>query len=161
MPNVKIVPHLWYASGAEEAAAFYVSIFPGSRIDAVTPLPADSPSGPAGSVKVVELTLCGQPFMAIDAGPFEPFNHAISFLVECADQAEIDRYWDALSEGGELEQCGWLRDRYGLSWQISPAVLGEMLKSPDRTAAARAAQAMLRMKKLDIAELERAFRGEI
>ena len=160
MASFKIVPHLWYTKEAEEAARFYASIFPDSRVDAVTELPADSPSGPAGSVVVVEFTLAGQPFMAISAGPLDPFNHAISFLVECEDQAEIDRYWAALGEGGTIEQCGWLRDRYGLSWQISPRVLGEMMKSPDRDAARRAAEAMLEMKKLDIAALERAFRGQ-
>ncbi len=160
MPNVTIVPHLWYAENAREAAEFYVSIFPGSRIDAINPVPADTPSGPAGSVQVIELTLAGQRFMLLEAGPLDPFNHAISFLVECADQTEIDRYWDALTPGGVIEQCGWVRDRFGLYWQISPAVLGDMMKDPDRAAAARAAKAMLRMKKLDIAELERAFRGE-
>ena len=159
MASFKIVPHLWYTKEAEEAARFYASIFPDSRVDAVTTMPADSPSGPAGSVVVVEFTLAGQPFMAISAGPLDPFNHAISFLVECEDQAEIDRYWAALGEGGTIEQCGWLRDRYGLCWQISPRVLGEMMRSPDRDAARRAAEAMLAMKKLDIAALERAFRG--
>lgn len=159
MASFKIVPHLWYAKEAEEAARFYASVFPNSRVDSVTALEADSPSGPAGSVKVVEFTLSGLPFMAISAGPLEPFNHAVSFLVECDDQAEVDRYWEALSAGGTVEQCGWLRDRYGLSWQIVPAALGRMMKSPDRAASARAAKAMLTMKKLDVAGLERAFRG--
>ena len=155
----KITPHLWYATEAEEAAAFYASIFPDSRVDRVTSLPADSPSGPAGSVKVVEFTLCGQAFQAMSAGPHEPFNHAISFMVNCADQAEIDRYWDALlAGGGSPEMCGWLRDRFGVSWQIIPTVLGEMIADPDRTRAARAAQAMLKMVKLDIAQLEAAYR---
>ena len=160
MPTFKIVPHLWYAREAEEAARFYASIFPDSRVDAVTPLPADTPSGPAGSVNVVEFTLCGQTFMAISAGPLDPFNHAISFMVECADQAELDRYWDALGAGGTIEACGWLRDRYGLCWQIVPAGFGDMMKAPDKAAARRAVEAMLTMKKLDIAELERAFRGQ-
>ena len=160
MPELRIVPHLWYAKEAEEAARFYASIFPDSRVDAVTTLPADSPSGPAGSVAVVEFTLAGQPFMAISAGPLDPFNHAVSFLVECEDQAEVDRYWEALGAGGTIEQCGWLRDRFGLSWQIVPKALGEMMKSPDRAAARRAAEAMLGMKKLDLAGLERAFRGK-
>lgn len=159
MPSFKIVPHLWYTKEAEEAARFYASIFPDSRVDSVTALPADSPSGPAGSVKIVEFTLAGQPFTAFSAGPFEPFNHAVSFMVECEDQAEVDRYWEALGAGGAVEQCGWLRDRYGLSWQIAPVALGRMMKSPDRAAAARAAQAMLTMTKLDVAALERAFRG--
>src|SRR5213082_2640587 len=112
----KIFPHLWYAKEAEEAARFYASIFPDSRVDRVTPLPVDSPSGPAGSVKLVEFTLFGQPFMAMSAGPLDPFNHAISFVVNCDDQAELDRYWNALLEGGKAEACGWLKDRYGVSW---------------------------------------------
>ena len=155
----RITPHLWFAEKAEEAARFYASIFPDSRVDRVTPIPADTPSGPAGSVAVVEFTLSGQKFMAISAGPLDPFNHAISFIVRCDDQAEIDRYWDALGAGGTIEQCGWLRDRYGLSWQIVPAALGRMMTDPDRAASKRAAEAMLKMKKLDVAELERAFRG--
>jgi len=157
MPNLKIVPFLWYSKEAEEAAKFYCSIFPDSHVDAVNALPADSPSGPAGSVVVVEFTLCGQPFQAMSAGPLDPFNHAVSFMVECKDQKEIDRYWEALGAGGTYEPCGWLKDRYGLSWQIAPTVLFEMTKDPDRAAARRAAEAMLKMKKIEIAELERAF----
>jgi predicted 3-demethylubiquinone-9 3-methyltransferase (glyoxalase superfamily) len=154
----KITPHLWYANEAEEAARFYASIFPDSRVDRVTALPADSPSGPAGSVKVVEFTLFGQPFMAISAGPLDPFNHAISFVVNCDDQAEVDRYWDALLKGGgSPEQCGWLKDKYGVSWQIVPAVLGDMMTDPDREKARRAAEAMLKMVKLDVAGLKAAY----
>jgi predicted 3-demethylubiquinone-9 3-methyltransferase (glyoxalase superfamily) len=160
MPRLKIVPHLWYAREAEEAARFYTSIFPDSHVDTVTDLPADSPGGPAGSVKLVEFTLAGQPFMAISAGPLDQFNHAVSFIVQCRDQAEVDRYWAALGAGGTIEECGWLRDRYGLSWQIVPDSLVDMMKDPDRAAARRAAEAMLGMKKLDIAALERAFRGK-
>ena len=111
----KITPFLWYAKEAEEAAAFYASIFPDSRVVRVTALPTESPSGPPGSVKIVEFMLFGQPFMAMSAGPLDPFNHAISFVVNCDDQAELDRYWNALLEGGAAEQCGWLKDRYGLS----------------------------------------------
>jgi predicted 3-demethylubiquinone-9 3-methyltransferase (glyoxalase superfamily) len=155
----RIIPHLWYAEKAEEAAAFYASILPNSKVTGVTPLPADTPSGPAGSVKVVEFTLLGQPFMAISAGPLDPFNHSVSFIVECEDQAEIDRYWAALSEGGKAEQCGWLKDRYGLSWQIVPKVLGPMMKDPDRARAKRVAQAMLKMVKFDIAGLKKAYEG--
>ena len=155
----KITPHLWYARDAEEAARFYASIFPDSRVDRVTALPAESPSGPAGSVKVVEFTLCGQTFMALAAGPLDPFNHAISFVVQCDDQAEIDRYWEALLRGGTAEQCGWLRDRFGVSWQIVPRALGEMMTDPDRQKAARAAKAMLAMVKLDLAALRAAFAG--
>ena len=155
----KIVPHLWYSEHAAEAAKFYTSIFPDSHIDSATPLAADSPSGPAGSVQVVEFTLAGQPFLAISAGPLDPFNHAISFVVNCTDQAEVDRYWNALSAGGTIEQCGWLRDRYGLCWQIVPTVLGEMMKDADRDRARRVMEAMLKMKKLDIEGLRRAYAG--
>jgi predicted 3-demethylubiquinone-9 3-methyltransferase (glyoxalase superfamily) len=155
----KITPHLWYAKEAEEAARFYASIFPDSRVDRVTSLPVESPSGPAGSVSVVEFTLFGQGFMAISAGPMDPFNHAISLLVECEDQAEIDRYWNALLAGGVAEQCGWLRDKYGVSWQIVPRALGEMMADPDRARAGRAAAAMMKMVKLDLAALQAAHQG--
>ena len=155
----KIVPWLWYAEKAEEAAEFYVSLLPDSRIESVTALPAESPSGPAGSVKVVSFTLGGQPFMAMSAGPLDPFNHAVSFMVNCDDQAEIDRLWAALSKGGTVEQCGWLKDRYGVSWQIVPTVLGEMMTDPDRARAKRVAEAMLKMVKLDIATLRQAYSG--
>ena len=158
-PDFKIVPHLWYAEKAAEAAKFYASIFPDSRVDSVTPLPADTPSGPAGSVEVVEFTLAGQPFLAISAGPMDPFNHAISLVVNCADQDEIDRLWNSLAAGGATEQCGWLRDRYGVSWQIVPTVLGEMMKDADRDRARRVMEAMLQMKKLDIEGLKRAYTG--
>jgi len=151
-----ITPHLWYSKEAEEAANFYASIFPDSRVDRVTDLPSDSPSGPAGSVKIVEFTLLRQPFMAISAGPLDPFNHAISFIVNCDTQAEIDRYWDALLDGGSAEQCGWPKDKYGLCWQIVPKVLGELMTDPDRQKAKRVGDAMLKMVKFDIAELKRA-----
>jgi predicted 3-demethylubiquinone-9 3-methyltransferase (glyoxalase superfamily) len=151
-----ITPNLWYSTEAEQAAQFYASIFPDSRVDRVSALASDSPSGPAGSVKIVEFTLLGQPFAAFSAGPLDSFNHAISFMVNCDTQAEIDRYWDALLEGGTPEQCGWLKDRYGLSWQIVPKVLGELMRDPDREKAKRVSEAMLGMVKLDIAELERA-----
>ena len=155
----KIRPHLWFAKGAQEAAAFYVSLLPDSRIDRVTTMPADSPSGPAGSVQVVEFTLAGQPFLALNAGPLDPFNHAISFVIDCADQAEVDRLWAALSAGGQIEQCGWLKDRYGVSWQIVPTVLGELMADKDRTRARRVAEAMMKMVKLDIAGLRAAYEG--
>jgi predicted 3-demethylubiquinone-9 3-methyltransferase (glyoxalase superfamily) len=155
----RIVPHLWFAEKALEAASFYVSLFPDSHVDSVTPVPADTPSGPAGSVQVVEFTLAGQRFMAMSAGPLDPFNHAISFLVNCADQAEVDRLWDALSAGGAIEQCGWLKDRYGVSWQIVPTVLGELMKDRDPARARRVTEAMLGMKKLDVEGLRRAWRG--
>lgn len=157
--TTKIRPCLWYAKEAEDAARFYTSIFPDSRIDRVTTMPADTPSGPAGSVKIVEFTMFGQPFTAFSAGPLDPFNHAVSFYVSCDTQAELDRYWNALLEGGTPEQCGWLKDRYGLRWQITPAVLDDMIAAPDRDKARRATEAMLKMKKLDIAGLQKAFDG--
>jgi predicted 3-demethylubiquinone-9 3-methyltransferase (glyoxalase superfamily) len=155
----KITPFLWYSSQAEEAAAFYASVFPNSRVTRVVSLPSESPSGPPGSVKVVEFVLFGQPFVAMTAGPLDPFNHAVSFSVGCENQAEIDRYWNALLDGGSAEQCGWLKDRFGLSWQIVPAVLGDMMADPDRAKAKRAADAMLKMVKLDIAALQAAYAG--
>ena len=159
-PSKKIIPHLWYAKEAEEAAAFYASVFPNSRVKRVTPMPSESPSGPPGSVKVVEFELFGQPFMAITAGPLDSFNHSVSFVVNCEDQAEIDRYWSALLQGGgEPEQCGWLRDRFGLCWQIVPTILGEMMVDPDKARAKRAMDAMLKMVKLDIDALQEAFDG--
>lgn len=154
----KITPFLWYAREAEEAAAFYASVFPDSRVIRVTAMPSESPSGPPGSVKIVEFVLFGQAFIAMTAGPLDPFNHAVSFVVNCDDQAEIDRYWSALLDnGGAAEQCGWLRDRYGLCWQIVPVVLGEMMSDPDQARARRAADAMLKMVKIDIAALQAAF----
>ena len=155
----KITPHLWYAKDAEAAAKFYTSVFPDSRIDRVTVMPADTPSGPEGSCNVVEFTLFGQAFMAITAGPLDPFNHAISFVVSCDDQSEIDRYYEALMRGGEAEPCGWIKDRFGVSWQIVPRVFADMMADPDRGKAKRATEAMLKMKKLDIAALQKAFEG--
>ena len=157
----KIVPHLWYAREAAEAARFYASVFPDSRVDRVTALPADSPSGPAGSVDVVEFTLFGQRFMAISAGPHDSFNDAISFLVNCTSQAEIDRYWNALLEhGGKPQACGWIIDRYGVRWQIVPAALGEMMTDRDPAKARRVVQEFLSQVKIDISRLEEAFRGK-
>jgi predicted 3-demethylubiquinone-9 3-methyltransferase (glyoxalase superfamily) len=155
----RITPFLWYAKEAEEAAAFYVSIFPDSRINRVVSMPSESPSGPPGSVKIVDFVLFGQEFVAMTAGPLDPFNHAVSFVVNCKDQAEIDRYWDALLDGGTPEQCGWLKDRYGLSWQIVPTVLGEMMAERDPAKAKRASDAMMKMVKIDIAALQKAFAG--
>lgn len=155
----KIVPHLWYTTQAVEAAEFYASVFPDSRVDSVSQIPAESPAGPAGSVDIVEFTLCGQPFMAISAGPLDPFNHAVSFIVNCDSQEEIDRYWAALEDGGTPEQCGWIRDRYGLAWQIVPKRFRELVGSGDPDQARRVTEAMLKMVKFDIAELERAAAG--
>jgi predicted 3-demethylubiquinone-9 3-methyltransferase (glyoxalase superfamily) len=155
----KITPFLWYAREAEEAAKFYTGIFPNSRVTRVSALPSESPSGPPGSVKIVEFELFGQAFVAMSAGPLDPFNHAVSFVVNCEDQAELDRYWNALLEGGAPEECGWLKDRFGLSWQIVPTVLGELMADPDQAKAKRAADAMLKMVKLDIAALNKAHAG--
>lgn len=156
----KITPFLWYAKEAEEAARLYASIFPDSRVDHVGTMPSDSPSGPSGSVKVVDFTLFGQKFTAMSAGGADSFNHAISFVVSCETQDEIDRYWNALLEGGKAEACGWVRDRFGVAWQITPRVLLEMMASPDTERGKRVAQAMLKMVKLDIAALKAAFEGK-
>ena len=157
----KITPFLWYSKQAEEAATFYVSIFPDSRVGRVVTMPSESPSGPAGSVKIVDFVLFGQPFTAMSAGPLDPFNHAVSFVVNCDTQQEIDSYWNALLEnGGSAEQCGWLKDRFGLSWQIIPTSLAQMMSDPDRNKAKRACDAMLRMVKLDIAALRGAYEGQ-
>jgi predicted 3-demethylubiquinone-9 3-methyltransferase (glyoxalase superfamily) len=160
MQMTKISPHLWYTDKADEAAAFYASIFPDSRVDSVTAIEADNPSGPAGSVKVVEFTLCGQSFLAIGAGKHDPFNDAISLHVTCENQEELDRYWYGLLEGGGKEvACGWLTDRYGVRWQISPRRLGQLMKSNQPGVAKRVGEAMLKMVKFDIATLERAAKG--
>jgi predicted 3-demethylubiquinone-9 3-methyltransferase (glyoxalase superfamily) len=157
----KIVPHLWYAKEAEEAARFYASTFPDSRVDRVTALPAESPSGPAGSVKVVEFTLCGQAFMAITAGPHHEFNDSVSFLVKCDSQEEIDRYWNAILEkGGKPQACGWITDKWGLRWQITAAEIGEMIAHPDRAKAQRVTQTFLKMIKIDLGALRRAYEGK-
>ena len=156
--NAKIYTHLWYAKEAEEAAKLYASIFPDSRVDRVTSLLSDSPSGPPGSVKVVDFTLLGQRFQAMTAGPHHDFNDAISIVVLCDDQAELDRYWNSLLEGGGKPQaCGWLIDRFGLRWQIVPAVLDEMMRDGDAARSKRVTDAMLKMVKLDIAALEKAY----
>jgi len=155
----RITPFLWYAREAEEAASFYVSIFPDSRITRVVSMPSESPSGPPGSVKIVDFVLFGQEFVAMTAGPLDPFNHAVSFVVNCKDQAEIDRYWGALLDGGTPEQCGWLKDRYGLSWQVVPTVLGEMMAERDPVKAKRASDAMMKMVKIDITALQAAIAG--
>lgn len=158
LSRAKIYTHLWYATEAEEAAKFYASIFPNSRVDHVTSLLSESPSGPPGSVKVVDFTLFGQRFQAISAGPHDTFNDAISLVVACEDQAELDRYWNAIVEGGGKPQaCGWIIDRFGLRWQIVPAALDEMMRDPARSK--KVSDAFLKMVKLDIAELEKAYRS--
>jgi predicted 3-demethylubiquinone-9 3-methyltransferase (glyoxalase superfamily) len=157
----KITPCLWFDAGkAEEAAAFYTSIFPDSQIDKVVTSPADNPSTRTGDVLTVEFTIRGTPFIGLNGGPEFTFSEAVSFSVDCEDQAEVDRYWDALVQGGgEHSVCGWLKDRYGVSWQVVPREMNEMLESTDRQGAARAMEAMLKMTKLDVEALREAFEG--
>jgi predicted 3-demethylubiquinone-9 3-methyltransferase (glyoxalase superfamily) len=155
----KIVPHLWYTNEAVEAAKFYASLFPNSHIERIISLPADSPSGPTGSVEIVEFTLCGQVFTAFSAGPHHPFNDAISLMVNCDTQQEIDHYWNTIRDtGGKEQACGWIIDKFGLRWQITPRVLGKMMADPDTHKAQRVAEVMLRQIKLDISQLEAAYR---
>jgi predicted 3-demethylubiquinone-9 3-methyltransferase (glyoxalase superfamily) len=151
----KIVPHLWFDKEANEAAHFYCSVFPDSIINNVTML-HDTPSGDSA---IVSFTLSGQPFMAISAGPLFQFNESISFMVYCDTQEEIDYYWEKLSAVPEAEQCGWLKDKFGLSWQIVPANLDEMMQDQDGERVARVTEAFLKMKKFDLAALQRAYDG--
>ncbi len=155
----KITPFLWYSKQAEEAAHFYVSVFPDSRIHRVITLPAESKSGPAGSVRIVEFELCGQAYTAMSAGPLELFNHAVSFVVKCDTQEELDHYWEALLRGGSAERCGWLVDRFGVYWQVVPTILGDLMADPDLAKAKRLGEAMLAMDKFDIAKLQAAYEG--
>ncbi len=154
--NQKIVPHLWFDREAKEAARFYCSVFPDSRITSTTTL-HDTPSG---DVDVVSFTLSGQPFMAISAGPLFKFNESISFMVYCDTQEEIDFYWEKLSAVPEAEQCGWLKDKYGLSWQIVPTIMDTMMRDQDSVRLRRVTQAFLKMKKFDLAALQRAYDGK-
>lgn len=157
----KIKPCLWYDGAAEEAANFYVSLLPDSRIDHVLRAPADNPSTPAGAVLVVDFTLAGNQFMALNGGPQFKFTEAVSFLIQTEDQAETDRLWDALiADGGEPSVCGWLKDRWGMSWQITPRRLLELMASPDPDAARRTMEAMMTMVKIDIAAIEAAAGGK-
>ena len=149
MARQKIIPCLWFDGQAEEAAAFYVSIFPDSRMTSVTP-------GPDGKALVVEFQLTGSSFLALNGGPHFKFNEAISLSIDCRSQAEVDELWDKLSAGGSGGQCGWLKDRYGLSWQVVPSVLPKLLADPAK--AGRVMQALLKMTKLDIQALEAAAR---
>ena len=156
----KITPCLWFDGNAEEAADFYASLLPDSHIETVMRSPADNPSTPAGAVLVVDFTLAGQRFTALNGGPDFAFTEAVSFVIDCEDQGEVDRLWDALiAGGGSPSQCGWLKDRYGLSWQVIPRQLGEILGSPDAEGSRRAMEAMLKMTKIDVVELRRAFAG--
>ena len=153
----KIITNLWFDGNAEEAANFYAGVFPDSRVDRIMRSAADTPSGPEGMVLLVDFTVAGQQLAGLNGGPQFPFTEAVSFQIDCADQAEVNRYWDALTAGGGAAvQCGWCKDRFGLSWQVVPRQLGELLTGPDRAAAERVMQAMLKMVKLDVATLEAA-----
>ena len=150
MPRQKITTFLWFDSQAEEAARFYASVFKDSHLDGATP-------GRDGKVLMVEFRLAGVPFMALNGGPHFTFNEAISLYVDCNDQAEVDALWEKLSEGGGQGRCGWLKDRYGLSWQIVPSVLGKLMSDPER--GPRVMQALMQMDKLDIQKLQDAYDG--
>lgn len=158
LAKMKIVPHLWFDKQAKEAANFYVSIFPDSRVTDVRSIGGT----PSGDVDIVSFELSGQPFMAISAGPVFQFNEAISFMVYCENQAEIDQYWDKLTKGGDpkAQQCGWLKDKYGLSWQVVPTRMDEMMAKGTPAQIDRVTQAFLQMKKFDLAALEKAYAGK-
>jgi predicted 3-demethylubiquinone-9 3-methyltransferase (glyoxalase superfamily) len=154
----KITPFLWFDDQAEEAMNYYVSIFKNSKAGNVTRY-GDAGPGPKGSVMTVSFELEGQPFTALNGGPHFKFTEAISFVVDCATQEEVDELWDKLSEGGQTQQCGWLKDKFGLSWQIVPSVLMELMQDPDPRKAQRVMEAMLQMTKIDIAQLRQAYAG--
>jgi predicted 3-demethylubiquinone-9 3-methyltransferase (glyoxalase superfamily) len=160
----RITPCLWFDSEAEEAARFYTGIFPNSRIVASArygEAGREIHQRPAGSVMTVDFELDGVGFTALNGGPVFTFNEAVSLQINCETQEEVDHYWTKLSEGGDerAQQCGWLKDRFGVSWQVVPTVLSEMVKDPESAASQRAMEAMLRMKKLDIRELQQAYEG--
>lgn len=155
----KISPCLWFDGDAEDAARFYVSLFPDSATNSVHRNAAEGPSGPEGSVLLVVFTLAGQRFLALNGGQKMEYTHAISFQVDCEDQAEVDRLWAAFTAEGREEQCGWLRDRWGVAWQIVPRVLPQLLSGPDPAKARRVMEALFQMVKLDIAALEKAAAG--
>ena len=152
MPRQKVTTFLWYDSKAEEAANFYVSLFENSKIQSVVP-------GPGGAAMVVEFSLAGIDYIALNGGPHFQLTEAVSLSVDCADQAEVDRLWEKLSEGGSTSQCGWLKDRYGLSWQIVPSILSKLMADPDRANANRVMEAFMQMTKFDIAKLQAAADG--
>jgi predicted 3-demethylubiquinone-9 3-methyltransferase (glyoxalase superfamily) len=155
----KIRPFLWFDGNAEEAVNFYLSVFPDARLGEVSRYGEGMPM-PAGTVLVANFTLFGQEFGAINAGPEFKFTEAISFMIDCKDQAEVDYYWDKLTaDGGEPSQCGWLKDQYGLSWQVVPSALGELMTDPDPAKANRVTQALMQMSKIDVAKLEAARDG--
>jgi predicted 3-demethylubiquinone-9 3-methyltransferase (glyoxalase superfamily) len=156
----KIATCLWFNGEAEEAATLYTSLFPNSHIDSVNPAPTDNPSTAEGDVLTVEFTLDGERFVGLNGGPDFTFNESVSFMIRCEDQAEVDRYWTALIlGGGQPSQCGWLKDKFGVSWQVIPKQLDEYLKSSDREGSRRAFEAMLKMSKLDVEQLREAYEG--
>jgi len=152
----RISTHLWFDHQAEQAARFYCGLFSDSRIDAIVRSPVNGPDGERAGVLQVEFTLAGRGFIALNGGPGVPFTEAVSLSIDCEDQAEVDRWWDALSAHPGNERCGWLKDRFGLSWQVIPRTLPALLGDPDRARARRAMQAMMTMKRIDIAALEAA-----
>ncbi|MBB3675538.1 VOC family protein [Modestobacter versicolor] len=159
MPEQKIIPNLWFDSQAEEAAHYYIDVLGSGRVIGLTHYPEGAP-GPAGTVMSVDFEAGGMRFVGINGGPLFPFTEAVSFQIDCADQAEVDRFWDRfLADGGEASQCGWLKDRYGLSWQVVPRGMEELFADPDPARAQRAVQAMLQMTKLDVAALRAAADG--
>ena len=154
----KITPFLWFDNNAEEAANFYVSVFKNSKILNVARY-SDAGPGPKGSVMTVEFEINGQEFVALNAGPTFKFTEAISFVVNCETQEEVDYYWERLSEGGEKSHCGWLKDKFGLSWQVTPTILGKLMADKDPEKTKRVMETMLQMDKLDIEPLQRAYEG--
>lgn len=160
----KITPNLWFEANCEEAMNYYVSVFPDSKIETIQYYPEGVSEGPManmeGKVLTGVFTLCGQRFMALDGGPVFSFTGAISFIVDCETQEEIDHYWEKLSAVPEAEQCGWCKDKFGVSWQVVPTVLGEMMSDPDKEKVARVTEAFLAMKKFDIAKLKAAYEGK-
>lgn len=155
----KITPFLWFDNNAEEAMEFYCSIFKDSRIGSISRY-GDAGPGPKGSLMVGTMYLNGQEFMVLNGGPVFKFTEAVSFLINCDDQEEVDHYWEKLSEGGSKSQCGWLKDKFGLSWQVVPVILGKLMSDKNREKAGRAAQAMMKMTKIEIDVLQRAFDGQ-
>jgi len=154
-----ITPFLWFDNQAEEAARFYTSIFPDSKIENIAHY-GDAGPGPKGTVMTVSFKLRGQPFLALNGGPQFKFTEAVSFVVNCEDQEEIDEYWEQLSAGGQPMPCGWVKDKYGLTWQVTPTIMGELMTSKDPEKSKRVMQAMMPMTKLDIETLKRAYEGK-